>query len=122
MLFRGLVALLAVMAAGKVVLQEYTQRAALREAVLLAYRDRAARACEFESRALHAALPANAWATSSTVDLRVASLEFWTPARANASADPAAGHLQLVVGLDTESGGYVCAYDITTATAVVSRS
>jgi hypothetical protein len=122
MLFRGLVALLAVLAGGKVVLQEYTQRAALRDAVLLAYRDRAARACEFESRALHAALPANAWATSSSVDLRLASLEFWTSARANGPADTAAGHLQLVVGLDTEFGGFVCAYDITTATAVVARS
>lgn len=121
MLMRLAVAVLALLAGGKIVWQEHTTRTALKETVADAFRERAIRACDQDTRVLKIVLPLPGWSAVESIRVRVESESFlFTPSFA---ADKATGRAQpvLVLSLNTPTGGYACTYNVVTGTATVER-
>ena len=118
-----LVTLLALMAAGKLCCQEYLFRAAIRDAILEAYREHAVQACQRNAHGLNLGVSPQAWANPRTVQLVIGKRAFdvypWQVDHANWKARYRNPYLFLTAG--TRPGRVLCEYDIVHAAASVSR-
>jgi hypothetical protein len=124
---RFMVILLALLAAAKIWAQEWIARSALEEAMIAAYRDRAADACQKASskdlRAAPSAGPQPGWASAAEIrlvigrkdlDVRVWEIDdaLW-PKRFK--------HPFLVLVSPEGPGGLVCEFDVTLGQAALTR-
>ena len=122
--FKVMVAVLGVLAAGKIATQEYLYRTGTRDALLNTYRDRAILACQKDPRNM--GLVANPGSWSKPSDLRIVigrpdiDVWFWQVDHELWGARYRNPYLQLA-GSDRQSG-VQCDYDIVHGIASVSRS
>lgn len=120
---RVLVVLLAVLAALKIGLQDHTYRFAANEALIAAYRTRAAAACLASSRFAAAAEPGRAVAWADTEEPRVVigkagvPVQFWE--FDHELWDARFRHAYLVLG---GAGSATCTYDMLADRAEISSS
>lgn len=119
---RIVVLVLALLAAGKVVSQEYRYRTSLTDAVVAAYRDRAAHACFVDSMSLGLPLAAKAWSQPDGMHVSIGKSQRETsgshltnPFRSTYQPTP---HLVLVPA--GRPRHVSCEYDVVNDTAAVS--
>jgi hypothetical protein len=120
---RTFVVLLLLLAAAKLIFQEYQFRTAARDALVDAYRQHAVEACEREARGQVLGLGAQGFANARAVELvigrRALDVYPWQVDHANWHARYRNPYLLLTAG--ARAGTVVCEYDIRNAIASVAR-
>ena len=120
---RTVVVLLALLASAKLGYQEYLFRAATQDAIVEAYKEHAARACQKDARSLSLGLGAQAWSSPGAIRLVIgkATLDVypWQVDHAMWNARYRNPYLFLTTGPRSERVS--CEYDIVNAAASVSR-
>lgn len=121
---RLIVIALVVLAVGKVGMQEWMARGALREALVAGYRDRAFAACQKDATALSARVAAKDWARTRDIAVAIGNPEIsvmiWQLDSAQWAQRYRNAHLVLTAA---QSGAtLVCNYDTVADTALVTRS
>jgi len=120
---RAVVILLALLAAAKLGYQEYLFRAGTRDAIVGAYKEHAAQACQKDARSLNLGLGPQAWSNPSTIRVVIGKSALdvhpWQVDHAMWSARYRNPYLFLTTGPSTDR--IFCEYDIVNAAASVSR-
>jgi hypothetical protein len=120
---KPIVILLALLAAVKLGHQEYLFRSGTREAIVGAYMEQAAQACQKNARAANLAMSAHAWANPASVRLVIGKgnldVSLWQVDHALWNARYRNPYLLLTAG--ESAGGALCEYDIVNAAAAVHR-
>lgn len=120
---KTVVFILALLATLKLGHQEYLYRAATREAIVAAYKDRAASACQKDGRTAGFGLTPQAWANSASVQLAIGKsnidVQLWQVDNHQWNARYRNPFLILSAG--ARAGQIYCEYDIVNAAASVHR-
>ena len=120
---RAVVILLALLASAKLGYQEYLFRAATQDAIVGAYKEHAAQACQKDARSLKLGLGAQAWSSPGTIKLVIGKSAHdvypWQVDHAMWNARYRNPYLFLTAGPRSER--VLCEYDIVNAAASVSR-
>jgi hypothetical protein len=120
---KTVVFILALLASLKLGHQEYLYRSATREAIVAAYKERAAAACQKDGRTAGFGLTPQAWANAASVQLAIGKtnldVQFWQVDNALWNARYRNPFLILSAGART--GQVYCEYDIVNAAASVHR-
>jgi hypothetical protein len=120
---RTVVFILALLAAAKLGHQEYLYRAATREAIVAAYRERAAQACQKDARAASLGLAPQAWITpaSATLVIGKSNLDVQIWQVDNHLWNARYRNPFLILSAGARGGQVYCEYDIVNAAASVHR-
>lgn len=114
---------LVLLAALKLGHQEHAYRTATRDVIVAAYKDRAAQACQKDSRNASFGLAPQAWATSASIQLAIGKsnldVQFWQVD--NALWNARYRNPFLVLRADARTGHIYCEYDIVNAAVSVHR-
>lgn len=120
---KTVVLILAVLASVKLGHQEYLYRAATRDVIVAAYKERAVQACQKDARNAAFGLTAQAWNNPPSVQLVIGKsgldVQMWevdNPLWTVRYRNP-----QLVLSAGSRKGEVHCAYDIVNAVASVQR-
>ena len=120
---KTVVFILALLATLKLGHQEYLYRSATRDAIVAAYKERAAQACQKDGRNAALGVAAQAWAGNASIQLVIGKssldVQFWQVDNRLWSAryrNPL-----LVLSADARGGQVYCEYDIVNAAASVHR-
>jgi len=120
---RAFVVFLALLAAGKLGYQEYLFRGGTRDAIIGAYKEHAAAACQKDARSLNLGLVGQAWSHPSSIRLAIGKssldVQVWQVDHAQWNARYRNPYLLLTA--NQQSGTIHCEYDIVNAAAAVSR-
>jgi hypothetical protein len=120
---KAVVILLALLAAAKLGYQEYLFRAGTRDAIVGAYKEHAAQACQKDARSVNLSLGPQAWSNSTTIKLVIGKSTLdvhpWQVDHAMWNARYRNPYLFLITG--PSAGRILCEYDIVNAAASVSR-
>jgi hypothetical protein len=112
---RAIVYVLALFAAIKIGASEYLLRTSARDAVVMAYRERAIQACQRHAKTASPGLAAVLWSRPGEVKLLIGKpgldVQFWQIDLHLWDARYRNPYLLLTPG-DTKSGGHVCEYDV----------
>ena len=120
---KAVVFILLVLASLKLGHQEYLYRSATREAIVTAYKDRAAEACRRDARSTLFGLTERAWNNPPSVQLVIGKggldVNFWQVD--NKLWNARYRNPLLVLSTGTRGGEVYCEYDIVNAAATVVR-
>ncbi len=120
---KAVVFILVLLASLKLGHQEYLYRSATREAIVAAYKERAADACRKDARSIFLGVNPEAWNTTSSVQLMIGKgsldVPFW-------QVDTKLWNARyrnplLVLSTGSPRGSVYCEYDIVNAAATVIR-
>ena len=120
---KAVVFILLVLAGIKLGHQEYLYRSATREAIVSAYKERAAEACRRDARSTLFGLSDRAWTNPPSVQLMIGKsgldVQFWQVD--NKLWNARYRNPLLVLSTGTRGGEVYCEYDIVNAAATVTR-
>ena len=120
---KAIVILLALLAAAKLGYQEYLFRGGARDALVGAYKEHAAQACQKDARSLTLGMGPQAWANAKTIRLVIgkSSIDVYPWQVDHALWNARYRNPYLVLTASQRSATVSCEYDIVNAAASVSR-
>jgi hypothetical protein len=117
------VVLLALLVAAKLLHQEYLFRSATREALIVAYRERAVQACQKDARSSFLGVGPQAWASPQSIGLMIGKstveVRFWEIGNTLWNARYRDPYLFLTAG--QHAGTIYCEYDIVSAATSIHQ-
>jgi hypothetical protein len=120
---KAVVFILVLLASVKLGHQEYLYRSATREAIVAAYRESAAEACQKDARNIILGVTAQAWINSPSIQLMIGKsgldVQFWQVD--NKLWNARYRNPLLVLSTGSRKGEVYCEYDIVNAAASVYR-